>query len=287
MLSVIIPSFNCPYSTKTVQDILRNSVGEIEVIVHVDGMGQEEVEDKRVTYLYADKPIGMRAGINAGLKIAKGKFIMKVDDHCLFAPGFDKVLTDSCAEDWLMVPRRYAFHGDWHRDERFGVKDYHYLPFPTYSKHYGYGLFPQEWKQRTQERMVGYDIDDTMSFQGSCWLANRRYFMTRVNYLDDTHYSTFSGEQLEVGLKYWLGGGKVKVNKNTWYAHLFKNDRYYKDRWEERSYKLSLKAKAGWTWASKHWINNEEPNMVHPFSWLVEKFWPVPSWTEDRSLWKI
>jgi len=32
-------------------------------------------------------------------------------------------------------------------------------------------------------------------------------------------------------------------------------------------------------------MNNEEPGMTHKMEWLVEKFWPVPTWPEDRSKW--
>ena len=30
-----------------------------------------------------------------------------------------------------------------------------------------------------------------------------------------------------------------------------------------------------WLWNEGNW-----PKAIHPLSWLVEKFWPVPGWTE-------
>ena len=86
-----------------------------------------------------------------------------------------------------------------------------------------------------------------------------------------------------MGLKYWLGGGEVKVNKKTWYAHLWKMPRHY----ATGGYEKKLPWRENWCWAAKHWINNEEPGMVHHFSWLVEKFWPVPSWPENRNEWRL
>lgn len=293
MISIIIPSNSCPYAFKTVNEVLTKAKGEIEVIVNVDSPGQEESIDPRVTYLHPDKPLGMRGGINAGLKLAKGDYIMKIDDHCLFSEGYDKVLAKDMQDNWLVIPRRYSLHADnWDRDLRMPVKDYHLLSFPSFPNNkYGNGIYPQEWVERMRERLgkPEYDIDDTMSFQGSCYFANRKYFMDHVGFLDDRPdtYSTFSGEPLEVGLKYWLGGGEVKVNKKTWYAHLFKNRHYYHGKRADRDYKLNLKAKAGHVWSSHHWMRNEEPNMIHPMSWLVEKFWPVPGWPEDRSLWTL
>ena len=291
MISIVIPERNEPYLNKTLQSILDSATGEIEVFVNIDDeWHKEKIEDKRITYLHPDTPQGMRAGVNAGIKKATGRYIMKSDAHCLFAPGFDEVLVENMQKHWLVIPRRYSLHAEaWKRDERMPIKDYHYLSWPQLYSHYGYCMFPQEWRERTHERMKGYDIDDTMTFQGSCWFADRDYFMQKVGLLDDRveTYSTFSSEPLEVGLKYWLGGGEVKVNKKTWYAHLFKNKHYYEGRRGDRDYKKNLKALAGYDWACKHWMNNQEPNMVHKLKWLINKFWPVPSWPEDRGLWTI
>ena len=231
----------------------------------------------------------MRGGINKGLAKAKGKYIMKCDAHCVFGPGFDKIITENMEDNWLVIPRRYSLYADgWKRDLRFPPKDYHYISYPAQSRFYGKAIFPVEWKERAITRK-DYQIDDTMIMQGSCYIANRKYFMKRVGFLDDRAetYTPFGGEQLEVGLKYWLGGGEVKVNKKTWYAHLFKNSRYYNEvaGYSARRYKVGIKSKRSWEWSAKHWMNNEEPEMIHPFSWLVEKFWPVPTWPEDKSLW--
>lgn len=291
-ISIIIPSRNETYLNNTLEDILVKAETEIEIFVNIDGNKPLNlVEDKRITYFHNQKPIGMRGGINLGLKNAKGKYIMKTDAHCLFAKGFDKVLLEDVKDNWLVIPRRYSLHGAWKRELRMPVKDYHYLCFPQRRSGFGYSMFPQVWAQRTRERKNNpkYEIDDTMSFQGSCYVANRKYFMEHIGLLDDRDetYSTFSGDQLEVGLKYWLGGGEVKVNKRTWYAHLFKNKNYYRKGKKSRKYKRNSKAVASWEWMAKHWMNNEEPGMVNRFEWLVEKFMPVPTWPEDRSLWRI
>jgi len=28
-------------------------------------------------------------------------------------------------------------------------------------------------------------------------------------------------------------------------------------------------------------MNNEEPNMIHSFSWYINKFWPIPTWPDN------
>lgn len=291
MLSIIIPSYKEPYLLNTINNILDCARGDIKIFVNVDdGIPITTARaDPRVTFHYSKSPLGMRGGINKGLSQARGKYIMKCDAHCVFAPGFDKTITENMEDNWLVIPRRYSLNADgWRRDLRFPPKDYHYLAYPTHSSFYGKAMFPLEWKQKRMERL-DYQIDDTMTMQGSCYIASRKYFMKRVGFLDarEETYSPFGGEQIEVGLKYWLGGGEVKVNKKTWYAHLFKNSRYYKEVAgnDLRKHKVGIQAKGGWEWSTKHWMNNQEPDMIHPFSWLIEKFWPVPSWPEDRNLW--
>ena len=147
MLSVIIPSRNCQFLTRTIQDILEKAVDEIEVIVNIDeNLPDTRVEDSRVTYLHPDAPIGLRKGINACVAVAKGKYIMKTDDHCMFAPGFDKVLSDNCEENWLTIPRRYSLDAQsWKRDLSRPVRDYHYLCFPKRGKEHDWGMHGVEW----------------------------------------------------------------------------------------------------------------------------------------------
>ena len=72
---------------------MEKAVTNIEIIVNVDENWPDPLaEDSRVTYIHPGSVRGMRWGINAAVSLAKGKYIMKSDDHCMFAAGFDKVL---------------------------------------------------------------------------------------------------------------------------------------------------------------------------------------------------
>jgi hypothetical protein len=68
-----------------------------------------------------------------------------------------------------------------------------------------------------------------MLLQGSCWIAKKDYFMKHIYPLDDSEdtYGPWCGDHVEIGLKYWLGEGEIKVNKNIWYAHLSKTRPQY------------------------------------------------------------
>ena len=216
-LSIIIPAWKEPYLYKTVNDIFQKATGDIEVIASLDGTIPEimPIKDHRLTII-SNKTPGMRASINACLSIAKGEYVMKTDAHCMFSEGFDETLIKNCEENWLMVPRRYSlFEEDWRRRDDKPIIDYHYFSYPD--------LISSAWKHD------GPEIDDTMSIQGSCYFANRNYFMKHVGFLDDNEntYGNFTGEQHEVGLKYWLGNGEIKVLKTVWYAHLVKRSSHY------------------------------------------------------------
>jgi len=292
MVSIIIPTNSDPFAQKTIDSLLENAHGKIEVIAVLDGFVPEKPfkSDPRVKVIKLPEKLGMRAAINAGIAKSKGKFIMKCDCHCLFGPGYDKIMSENCAEDWLVIPRRYSLDDiNWIRNERRPIRDYHLLTFPVRNR-WGVCLSNQDWLRRGRERSdPKYDIDDTMTFQGSCWFANKKYFKKRVGFLDDRKetYGTFVDEPQEIGLKYWLGGGANKVIKKTWYAHLKKQPRHYHVGTYSQEFKADQNAVSGRTWSAKHWLGNEEPGMIHPFSWLVEKFWPVPTWPEDRSKWSF
>src|ERR1035437_9651611 len=151
-LSVLIPNRNSPFLTKTIKSILDNAVTSIEVIINVDeNWPAEIVKDERVAYIHPNSPIGLRQGINACAKLAKGKYLMKTDDHCLFGPGFDKILIENHLQDnWVQIPRRYALDAEnWKIEERTDNKypvDYMYIDFPLKGKEHDDGMHGVPWK---------------------------------------------------------------------------------------------------------------------------------------------
>ncbi|MFA5036105.1 MAG: glycosyltransferase family 2 protein [Candidatus Izemoplasmatales bacterium] len=286
-LSIVLPAYREPHLNKTIKSILDNATGEIEIIPVIDGYLPEEpfIDDPRVKPILLGENKGMRGAMNAGFEQATGKYLMKLDSHCIVDKGFDEILIEDCKDNWLLVPRRYSLdEKTWTRSETRPIFDYHYLSFPgTNDLTYGYSLQVVAW----QRKVSLPEIDDIMTFQGSCWFANRDYFMKHVGYLDDRleTYGTFAQDQQEIGLKYWLGGGEVKVDKRTWYAHLSKRGHHYASGAFSRKHKKDQAMFNGNEWGTKHWMNNEEPNMK-PFEWWVSKFSPIPTWPDNwKEVW--
>ena len=62
-------------------------------------------------------------------------------------------------------------------------------------------------------------IDDTMAMQGSCWIMKRTWWDQIIGELQSEGYGTHYQDSIEMVFKTWQAGGRLLVNKNTWFAH--------------------------------------------------------------------
>ena len=279
IVSVVIPSRNELFVTQTIKDVLAKAGGEIEVIVIIDeNWPEEKIDDKRVTYIHPDHPKGMRWGVNTGVAQAKGEYLMKCDAHCMFMPGFDLALVADMQPNWIVIPGRYSLDAaNWCILENGKARrDYHYLCYPDAHKDHDLGMHGVEWQgMGHQHHDHKYDIDDTMSFQGSCWFMKKTWFTDFLGGMSEHGYGTFSQEPQEIGMKTWLGGGEIKVNKKVWYAHLHKGK-----QWGRMYHTNMREIVRGHNYSAWYWMNNSWEGQAHPISWFINKFWPVPTWPE-------
>ncbi len=295
LLSMIIPSRNCRYVNNTVDDIFKNARGEIEVIVLLDGYWPSPPIKDRPNLTIVHKPVvkGMRHSINLGAQLAKGKYIAKCDDHCLFSEGFDEVLKSSIDDDWLANPGRYAMNVErWEKTR--GPTEYLYITYPYIKDNlYGNGLHGKKW---IGEDGIGVNmgmeqfywrenhrrhirVDDMMTFQGSFWFMTKRKFL-EVGGLDEKMSDLMENEPQEIGFKVWLSGGRCVVVKDCYYAHMHKNERELDNR--GRTWKLSWEAmRATGRYQTWFWMKNKWAKATRPMRWFVEHFWPIPGWSEN------
>jgi len=76
-------------------------------------------------------------------------------------------------------------------------------------------------------------------------------------------------EHHELSMKTWLGGGRVIINKNTWYAH---------PKESVRGYHMSMRQVfKDHDHSARYWLGNVWRDRVHDFEWLIDKFWPLPT----------
>jgi glycosyltransferase involved in cell wall biosynthesis len=215
-LSVIIPSRDPRYLQRTIDDVVAKarSADPIEVIVVLDGYDTIVRADPHVNVLQFAQHRGMRAAINAGMQVASYNTRMKLDEHCLLAEGFDTQLMLDRRDNMVMIPRRYRLDPDkWEVivDGRPPI-DYMRLQFDP-----GY-IHGVEWR-RPERAGPEFYIDDTPAFQGSCWLM-MAYTWHQIGPMDDATYGPFANEAQEIASKVLaLEGGRVVVDKRTFYAH--------------------------------------------------------------------
>ncbi len=278
-LSIIIPSRNEQFLVPTVNDLLAKAAGDIEIIVVLDGYWTDLPSDPRVKVLHRGTALGMRPAINGAVQIATGTHLMKLDAHCMVAPGFDDVLRADYHEDnWVLIPRRERLDPErWAKTEDGRPPiDAHFLSYP-YERpgDPSCGLHGTEWRARQAARRDVL-LDEEMSSQGSCWVMSRAQW-ARVGPLDGVHYGSFIQEFQEIGLKTWLGGGACMVTKRTWYAHLYKGKKY------GRGYSMQgFNHEAGRDYCTDFWMHDRPFfGRVYPLRWLIERFWPVPTWPAD------
>lgn len=279
-LSIIIPSRNEKYLQQTIDDLLAKAEGSIEVIAVLDGYWPSPPlkEDKRLKIIHHGVAKGMRGSINDAVKLANSKYLMKSDAHCMFDNGYDRKLASYIKSDWVVIPRRKRLDAENWRitNEDKADVDYEYLTYPNISGNWTDGLHGRVWEERAKKR-TGILIDDNMSAQGSCWFMHKDYF-NALELEDEINYGTFSHEFQEIGLKCWLSGGRVVTNKNVWYAHFHKT--------EGRGYTLGKdQIEKGAIYTNRWLTNTAWHKQTLPFSWLIERFWPVPGWPEDKTKW--
>lgn len=216
-LSVVIPSWKDPLLTKTIDSLLVNSElgDQLEIIAIFDGYWPtfEIRGDDRVRYVHLGKNRGMRGAINTGVGIARGEFLMRTDEHCMFAKGFDKTMTDVCKPNWIMTARRYFLDPvKWVTMDTPPV-DYEKLVIQNGIKFAG-----QRWKERDVKNK-DIMVDETMAMQGSCWVMPRVWWDKVVGQLQTEGYGPSYQDSHEMIFKTWQNGGKMMLNKNTWFAH--------------------------------------------------------------------
>jgi len=236
MLSIIIPSYKDPLLHNTIESLLTNAEGEIEIIPVLDGYWPETPikEDDKIKILHFGKNRGMRGAINAGVKIAQGEFIMRTDEHCVFAKGYDVALTRDCRPNWIVTARRcFLDPVKWKRMDIPPV-DYEKLKI----RDIGDGIKKFEgvvWRERARQRRNKM-IDETMAMQGSMWVMPKKWWEKVIIELDTEHYGTMYQDSHEMVFKTWKAGGKLVVNKNTWFAHKHvsfpRTHQYSRSEWE-------------------------------------------------------
>lgn len=308
-LSIIIPARNEMFLKNTVEDILKNKRDDTEIIVVLDGKWADPplIQHPDVNIIYTSTK-GQRAATNLGVKLSKAKYVCKMDAHCAIAEGWDSEMIKTMEEVGdkvtLVSIMRNLWAFDW-KCYRCGKRTYQ-GPTPKkciqcgdsrymrrkilwIGKHnpqstsYCFDSKPhfqyfEEWKHRPQyiKDKEKKGLTETMSLQGSCFMCTREKYWELG--LCDESLGSWGNQGIEVACKTWLSGGKVLVDHNTWYAHMFRTqggDFGFPYEQHGKHVEETKKKVKNLFWEKK-W--NKQ---IKPLSWLIRKFSPVPGWTEE------
>lgn len=308
-LTILIPSRQEEWLNRTVADVLANARADTDVVVVLDGAWPQVPlpVHPRVTVLYHPTAIGQRAATNEAARIARSRYVMKVDAHVAFAPGFDTVLLEAAAtlpRETVQVPSQRNLNV-WEWVCPCGWRGPQSPPLPACPACKGAapvvevmwrprrGSTTSAWRfdaalhfqyaKEQQKRLLAAaaaagqpHLPETMSLLGACWFLEREWFLGELGGLDEAHGS-WGQMGTEVACKAWLSGGRVVTNMQTWFAHFFRVNNIsvpYPGQGESR-----MQAQA---YSRDLWLSNGWPGQVRPLRWLVDKFWPVDGWTEAQ-----
>lgn len=301
-LSILIPARNEMFLARTIEDILENIEADTEIIAVLDGeLADPPIpQHDRVNVINLSEAIGQRAATNLAASLSTAKYLMKVDAHCSFDKGFDRILMEDMQDDWTVAPTmRNLWAYDWKcfycgwkkyqgptpkKCEDCGKSDkirrkmmwvgkdrpqsnsYCFDPAPHFQ-------YFREFNKRPEGKG---DLTESMSLQGSCFMCTREKFWELK--LSDEALGNWGNQGIEVACKTWLSGGRVIINHKTWYAHMFRTQGGdFSFPWENKGRDVSKTKKAVW----EYFFDGRWPDQKHPMSWLIKKFWPVPGWTQE------
>jgi hypothetical protein len=297
-LSIVIPSRNEVFLSKTIEHILENIEGNTEIIAVLDGCWADPPikDDKRVTLIHHAESIGQRAASNEAVRLSQAKYIMKIDAHCAVDKGFDVKMMKAMKDNYTMAPVMRNLHAfDWVCEDGHRRYQGPSGPCATCQKPTKMEIM---WIAKRNPQSTSYCFDPTphfqyfteyrnravrdgvltesMSLQGSCFMLTRDKYL-ELNICDE-EFGSWGSQGIEVAVKTWLSGGRVVINHDTYYAHMFRTQGgdfgfpyHLSGRQVEKAKKI----------ARDIFFENKWEKQVHPLSWLVEKFWPVPGWSEE------
>lgn len=309
-LSILIPARNEEFLARTVKDLVENKSDSTEIIVGLDGKWADPgIEDhKDVTIVYYPESLGQRAMTNQLCKLSSAKYVMKVDAHCAFDKDFDKKMLDKMQDNYTMVPIMRNLHAfNWvcqdghtryqgpsgpcqHKLEDDTIcgketkKDICWIAKTSpQSKSYSFDPEPHfqyfgDWCKRDKFKkdLEETGLTETFSLQGSCFLLTKdKYWELDIS---SEEFGSWGSQGIEVAMKTWLTGGKVMVNHDTWYAHMFRTQGgdFGFPYPQKQSNVNKAKAKA-----KKMFFEREWKQAIYPVSVIVKKFWPITYWKDE------
>ena len=288
-VSVIIPARNERYILPTVEGLLAQARGPVDIWVLADGYAREPgkrvteadldvfeeqlgglralaLSDSRVNLVESEQPVGQRVGINELMRRAGGKYMFKLDAHCQVSPGYDRALAAACGDDdWVIPATRSLDPVTWEAGDR----DFGWVYLDS-------DLQVNWWRRPPWADQVG-PIAETMAFIGLAWFCRADLWRRLGGY--DERLAHWGESGTELTAKAWLCNptGRMLLHRGVTVAHWFRRHESWPYRPMAQAIELTKRRLRSEIWSGTY------PGQVHRVEWLAGRFWPVPTW--DRSNW--
>lgn len=276
VVSMLIPAREEKYLQQTVNNILENAELPIEIIVILDGYWPPPpglIDHPSVRCIHNTVPRGQRPGLNDAAAIAQGDYLMKIDAHCAVGPGFDRILVEDYEPDMTVIPRMYNLDIETFLPKKHKRTDYMFIGL--IEGHLRAQYFPgSSQRQPRNDKMM----DETMCCMGpGFFMSKERWFF--LEGCDEEH-GHWGQQGVEVSCKAWLSGGRLMVNKRTWFAHWFRGKYEHDNGRKGFPYPIrQAQINKARKYSDDLWRNNKWHKQTRTFEWLLKKFKP-PTWEE-------
>lgn len=312
-LTVIVAGRNEEFHAHTIADVFAHAQADTEVIAICDGGMPPQTGiayHPNLKVVETRTPIGQRAATNLGVAMSRAKYVMKLDAHCRVDDGFDVKMMNRMEPDFTATPKLSKLHVyDWACNE-CGWTEYQGSKPEKCGECGGDSLYKLlRWEPKAKGQSISWRLDSELHFQywydhqkrpevqeqlkdgvvetmtciGCVFMMERERFW-ELGGMDEGHGGPAGWGQYgqELACRAWLSGGKLVTITDTWCSHLFRTGQFSKNGESTFPYPLSGgDQERARQYARDFWRNGRWDKQVRPLSWLVEKFWPVPGWTDE------
>jgi hypothetical protein len=207
-------------------------------------------------------------------------------------------LIDGVEDNWTVVPTMFNLHAFSWKCMKCGKLTYQ-GPHPTKcedcdnTKNFTRKLIWQpRWNRKTEswnfdkdlhfqydnefkKRPGCGDIVETMSLIGACFMLTKEKWF-ELNVCDEEHGS-WGQQGTELSCATWMSGGRLVVNRKTWFSHLFRTQKDFGFPYPQSNTQVNHARE----YSREKWTTGKFDKQVRPMSWIIEHFWPVPGWSPE------
>jgi len=247
LVSVIIPVCDADeeWIERTVKSIEDNAVGPYEILA---------IRDKDHE--------GHRVLMNRMARTAGGKYLLRIDAHCVMSPGWDARMKSSCGEKTIVKPMLDALEvNTW-------VGGYQDIGFIALDREFN-NVYPK-WKAINLRQIE----EPSMGLGGCCWMIQKDHYWYHEGC--DEELGIREGGGLEWALKAWLTGGEVLIRTDVVCCHLFRDPEIGVNGAEKTCEPMVMLA--------QKWASGMGKGQIYGLYWLAHKFEHYLEYGESKAM---